>query len=430
MSKNKKNESKGAVATVTAAVVAAVVRTMDGIECAVETALALSRDALVAYKKAVDERSPIAALLDNAIATYNARGPDAFAFASAESPRAKVLVEVLKSVRVKGDIKLFIPLTEARAQRAAYLEARGIKMEEAKKTAEQKAAEAKALVEATNKQRAEERAQRVVKEAAAVEALGFLVDKEVVADREAKRMTEKDLHALRVDFFRSIISPSGDPLTMAVQNDHGWLEAIRYTKSNGEVEKIKVWNFQDLLSHGDVQRVEKTEDILFSCQGCGNEHKLGDQWEWKGDNRPTKKDGKPAFLGKLSQVGVYAMRDKDHGWIWTRGEDQGKLKPIFLIVCHECVKVAKATAPRYRDDKGKERSDLWVKGLWEPYDSWYQTEMAKAAGQIATQPTGEYAANGDPILADRPVSTLKAPRFSAEQMAEAAAAVESGSKTE
>lgn len=400
MSKNKKNGSKGAAAMVATAVASAIVKTMDGDEVASATALTLSREALIERQKASSRGSRLATVIHNLVATLDGKGPDVFAVASAETPKAKAFAAALAGV--KGKEALFTSLEAARASYEAHKASRSEKVAEREKSTIEKAAEVRKQIDAAALKKGEEKRKRAEAESAAVEALEAFVDPDVVQAKEDEKSKRDELHAHRI----SRLEPLAHGLAVVVL-DQGRPVALRATTDEGGPFEVPVVNFTDLRSFGEGQEPAK---IPVACSVCDSEMELGQML-------PSRKDGdKPAFA--VRQVGFLARTpDGQNVWSYRKGPRDGQPRPQNVLVCRTCAKIAMGMSPKVigeRDGQKVEQPAIWARDIYPTFVEWLE-------GPSSTQHfTGQFGSKDEPVMAQGRAEPLKAGIGEALQAAAAA----------
>ncbi len=430
----KEKGAKGAVTAVAAAIVAAMVRTMDGLEVQADKAIALARGGLMAYKQAAPNGSKIADMLDGMIVTYDTDGPDAFVFASEESPKAKGLVGVLGGVRVKEGVKLFVPLIEERARREAYLKSRGEKVEAQKVTSEKAAADALAKIEEDAKKKAALTAARVAKDVEGAAFLEGFVNKEAVAAKDADRKRVNDerqktraLRELRVKPFA---------LGQAtVVLDEGRPTHLRATLEDGTPYQVPVVYFQGLQAYGEkILPGMDPKDIPVSCSFCEEDMHLGDM-------RPIRKEG-DTTLPAVWQASFEARTpDGRNVWSFRGGKDNGKPRFQNVLACSWCGSAIRNLSPKKEiPDNRKEGATRSVPSvrtfpLYASYKAWTEGKTAHWTGESTDEVVTEKGTDGvevettKPKMATGPAPALTSRPFDASSLGAVAAAVGKG-KTE
>lgn len=432
----KKEKKNGAVATVAAAVVAAMVRTMDGIEVLVEKALTLSRGALVAYKRAAGEqrRSPMVMRLSGIIDNYDAKGPDVFVFASEEDPMAKILKDVVQTIKVEGEVKLFVPLVEERARRDAYLKAKSEKTEAEKRAADKQVKDAQAMVEEVAKKRGEAHAKKMAAEERAVSALAGFVDQSVVETKHNERKTRENERATKRAMREQRVTPFARGEATVVL-DGGRPTHLRAVLNNGSIWTVPVVTFKGIQVDAENSGVSlDVKDIPVTCPFCEEKAHLGDM-------HPPRKDGNKS-LPAVWQAAIEARTpDGRDVWSFRGGERDGQPRHQNVMCCCWCSSAIRHAGPRREIDDKDHPGKKWLvpaiytKPLFALYKAWTEGKGGHWTGQtdgVATKVKGTDGVEVEtetPVMAKGLAKSLTMRPFNPENLTAATAAISAGKKT-
>ncbi len=385
----KKASANGAVATVAAA----LVKTMDGVDAAVESALTLNHKAIVARRNALPRGSALNVALHHLVETLEKEGPDSRVFASADSPAAKKLVGIVSSVKVKDEDPILVPLTKAREDFMSYRTQRA--ENEAERRAKfdaKRAEEIQAAIDRIAKKKAAQEKQKA-DEAAAAAALDEFSSTEVLAadrEREDERKAETELREGHL-----IPLVNGHARVVFAEGSNSFVVALAYEAASA-IQAIEVVDWVDLERRAFekakiVGMPEAMRSLTVSCMVCTKEVELG-------SNR--------------AQILQVIAEKPDGSGYWVHGRNHplaGQPREHRILVCMDCAWLGRKIAPM-RTIKNKEGNEKQVKAAR------YQTAFEQYLGYCASKNPRHYTgkddeATGEPTMAEGQAPALTSRPF-------------------